>query len=111
LTEVEPAGAEVFTTRELGFLSVEKYESIPAESSRSFSYAYRIPADRNEPGMYRLTVIKQPGTPPHTLLVRVHLADGTVATPSRPMAEDGDTLVYRGKLDKNLELTVEVQQP
>jgi hypothetical protein len=111
LTGVEPAGAEVVTTPELGFLSIEHYESIPAEGSRSFSYEYQIPPERQEPGVYRLTVIKQPGTPAHTLIVRVHPAAGTVATPSRPMAEDGDALVYKGTLDKNLELTVTVEQP
>lgn len=111
LTETEPEGAEVFATPELGFLSVEKYESVPAQSSRSFSYSYQIPTDRGEPGVYRLTVIKQPGTPAHALVVRVHLADGTTATPSLPMARDGDALLYQGKLDKNLELAVTVQRP
>lgn len=111
LDTVDPAGGEVFTSPDLGFLSIEQYQSVPAEGRRSITYTYQVPADRQEPGLYRLTVIKQPGTPAHTLIVRIHPAAGSIATPSRPMAEDGDALVYKGSLDKNLELTVTVEQP
>lgn len=110
LTKTEPDGAEVLSKPELGFLSVEQYVSVPAESSRELSYSYQIPADRSEPGAYRLRVIKQPGTPGHTLIVRVHLPDGTTAEPSHPMARDGDALVYQGKLNQNLDLEVTLQR-
>jgi hypothetical protein len=110
LGEVRPADAEPVTQPELGFLSVAQYVPVPVESSGGFGYTYQIPAERAEPGVYRLRVIKQPGTAGHTLVIRVHLPQGMSATPSHPMSRDGDTLIYRGKLEQNLDLAVTLQE-
>lgn len=100
------AGAPPLAGRELGFTTYERFERVPAGEQRSFSYTYQIPRDLMPAGVYRLRVLKQPGTEGHELVVRVHLPDGMTATPSRAMAQEGATLVYRGQLDADLSLEV-----
>jgi hypothetical protein len=111
LTGADPPESEILAGTENGFLSLERFERIPPESSRRFSYTYQIPTDRREPGVYRLRVIKQPGTAGHAIVVRVHLPDGLDASPSLPMERDGDALVFRGRLDRSLDLALDLNLP
>lgn len=43
VVDAGPRAVEVFSGAELGFLTLEQYESVPAASTRSVSYGYQIP--------------------------------------------------------------------
>jgi hypothetical protein len=64
----------------------------------------------NPPGRYRLHVFKQPGTAGHAIEVRLHLPAGAEASSSassgQPLTRDGDALVYRGALNRPLDIMV-----
>lgn len=106
ILDLGEAAANVISNRELGFRTLEHYESVPAASSRAFRYRYQPPADRSPDGLYQLLVIKQPGTANQQLEVRLHLPEGLAAAPSLPLAREGDALVYRGPFLTNLNLRV-----
>ncbi|MGH2600106.1 MAG: DUF4012 domain-containing protein, partial [Dehalococcoidia bacterium] len=111
LLGMEPEGAQVFAGEELGLLSLERYERVLPEGEARFSYTYQTPTDRQEPGTYRLRVVKQPGTAGHALVVRVHLPAGVEADSSVAMVREGDALVYQGRLEQTLDLAVTVREP
>lgn len=86
-----------------GFMTLERYYSVPAGGRARFSYAYQIPPERNPPGQYHLHVVKQPGTRGHALELRVYLPAHLSATTNLSMVREGDALVYRGALTTSLD--------
>lgn len=111
LLEVDPPSSAVLAGAELGFLTLEHYERVPAATQRRFSYTYQTPTDRRPPGDYQLHVLKQPGTDGHALIVRIHLPEDTEAATSLPMERSGDTLIYQGRLERPLDLNVSLATP
>lgn len=107
MLDLGAGGQEPALAEEGGLLSIGRYLRVPASSSAQVEYAYQVPVDLTPRGVYRLRVLKQPGTAGHELEVRLTLpADAKLRSASPGLEREGDTLVFQGRLTRNLEFSV-----